>query len=303
MGRREIVALGTSCQVPTRERNHVATLVRLGEVSVLVDCGEGTQRQMLRASAASSRVSALCLTHEHGDHTYGVPGFLNRRRLDGAVGPLPIVAPEAALERLDLLTRFATRGDVPLHRWVPAPSDGLVEVMRLNEWGVWTAPLKHGVPTVGYRFVEDDGRRVVPEQARERGVWGPEIGRLQRGEQIRGVSLDDVSVPRPGQRIAVIMDTAVCDGALALAQGCDLLVVEATYVEAEAALAEENLHLTARQAATLAVEAGVRRLVLTHFSSRYGDLDEHAKEAGAIHPDVVVAHDLQTVAVPSRRLQ
>ncbi len=156
---------------------------------------------------------------------------------------------------------------------------------------------------MGYRFVEDDGRRVVPEQARERGVWGPEIGRLQRGEQIRGVSLDDVSVPRPGQRIAVIMDTAVCDGALALAQGCDLLVVEATYVEAEAALAEENLHLTARQAATLAVEAGVRRLVLTHFSSRYGDLDEHAKEAGAIHPDVVVAHDLQTVAVPSRRLQ
>ncbi len=300
MGRLEIVALGTSCQVPTRERNHVATLVRLGATSVLVDCGEGTQRQMLRAGVSSTRIAALCLTHEHGDHTYGVPGFLNRRRVDGALNPLPVVAPQAALERLDLLTSFATRGEDPLHRWVPASSAGPTQVMRLENWTVWTAPLRHRVPTVGYRFVEDDGRRVVPELASERGISGPDIGRIQRGEVIRGVRLADVSVPRRGQRIAVIMDTAVCEGALVLAEGCDLLVAEATYVEAEAGLAEVNGHLTAGQAAELAVKAGVRRLVLTHFSSRYEDMDVHAKEAGAIHPDVVVVSDLQTVAVPSR---
>lgn len=300
MSEREIIALGTSCQVPTRERNHVATLVRLGELSFLVDCGEGTQRQMLHAKVRSPQIKALFLTHEHGDHTFGVPGFLNRRRVDGQMDALPVAAPEDAIERLSLLTGFATRGDDPLHRWVPTSSGGLAEVMRWGAWRVQSAPLRHRVPAVGYRFIEDDGRRVIPEVASQHGVFGPDIGRLQRGEEVRGVRLADVSVPRPGQRIAVVMDTAVCEGALTLAEGCDLLVCEATYTDSEAALAEENLHMTARQAAELAVQAGVRRLVLTHFSSRYETVDVHAKEAGAVHPDVVVASDLQVIPVPSR---
>ncbi|MBT0769431.1 ribonuclease Z [Kineosporia sp. J2-2] len=302
MGNREIIALGTSCQVPTRERSHVATLVRLGDVTVLVDCGEGTQRQMLHAGVRSSQIDALCLTHEHGDHTFGVPGLLNRRRVDDLPGPLPVLAPQASLERLSLLTGFATGGPDPLHRWVPAPDHGPVEVMRLGTWSVWTAPLHHRVPTVGYRFVEDDSRRVLPELAARQGISGPEIGRLQRGESVRGTSMDDVSVHRAGQRVAVLMDTALCDGALALADGCDLLVCEATYTTAETGRAAEHRHLTAAQAAGLAVRAGARRLVLTHFSSRYEKLDVHEKEASDVHPDVVVARDLQVVPVPAREM-
>jgi ribonuclease Z len=304
MSNREIVALGTASQVPTRERNHVATLLRLGDISVLVDCGEGTQRQMQHAGVRSSQLDALCLTHEHGDHTFGVPGVLQRRRLDGATDPLPVLAPDAAVARLSLLTDFATNGPEPLHQWLPAPTQGgsdPVEVMRLGRWSVQTAPLLHRVPTVGYRFVENDGRRLIPGQLAEAGISGPEISRLQRGEQVRGVTLDDVSVHRPGQRVAVVMDTAICDGALALAQDCDLLVCEATFLDDESELAREHRHLTARQAAELAVQAGVRRLVLTHFSSRYDILDGHSQEAGAVHKDVVVARDLEVIAVPSRR--
>lgn len=298
MANREIVTLGTSCQIPTRHRNHVSTLVRLGTATVLVDCGEGTQRQMVTAKVRSTQLAALGLTHEHGDHTYGVPGLLNRRRVEGATDPLPVIAPGASVDRLSLLTTFATNGPDPLHRWVPAPAEGPAEVMRLGPWSVQTAPLHHRVPTVGYRFVEDDGRRVLPEKAARHGVSGPEIGRLQRGEKVRGVTIDEISVHRDGRRIGVIMDTALCEGAEALAERCDLLVCEATYTTSEAALAEENRHLTAAQAAALAVRAGVRRLVLTHFSSRYESLDTHLEEARAIHPDVVVAHDLQTVRVP-----
>jgi ribonuclease Z len=302
MSHREVIVLGTASQVPTRERNHVATVVRLGEICVLVDCGEGTQRQMLQAGVRSSQLAALCVTHEHGDHCFGVPGVLQRRRLDGATDPLPVVAPDAAIARLSLLTDFATNGPDPLHRWVLAATanSAPVEVLRLGSWSVQTAPLLHRVPTVGYRFVEDDGRRLVPELLAAAGIAGPEIGQLQRGQEVRGVSLDEVSVARPGQRVAIVMDTAICDGALALAQDCDVLVCEATFLDAESELAREHRHLTARQAAEIAVQAGVRRLVLTHFSSRYDSLAGHVDEAGAVHPDVVVARDLEVIAVPNR---
>ncbi len=170
--------------------------------------------------------------------------------------------------------------------------------------GAWTleaAPLRHRVPTVGYRLVEADGRRVLPERLAALGIAGPEVAALQRGETVRGARLEDVSVPRRGQRVAVVMDTALCDGAAALAEGADLLVAEATFLHRDADLAEEHKHLTARQAARLAREAGVRRLVLTHFSQRYADLAEHEAEAADEHPDVVVASDLQVVEVPARQ--
>jgi ribonuclease Z len=191
-----------------------------------------------------------------------------------------------------------------LHRWVPAATQAgstPIDVLRLGSWTVQTAPLLHRVPTVGYRFVEDDTRRLIPDLLSAAGIAGPEIGRLQRGEQVRGVSLDDVSVARSGQRVAIVMDTALCDGALALAQDCDLLVCEATYLDTESDLARDHRHLTARQAAEIALHAGARRLVLTHFSSRYDTLDGHVQEAGAIHADVVVARDLEVIAVPGRR--
>ena len=303
MSARELVVLGTASQAPTRTRSHVATFLRLDDLGLLVDCGEGAQRQLLLAGVASSAVDRICVTHAHGDHCLGLPGVLNRKALDGARDPVPVHCPASAVPRLRLLTDFAQEPPV---LWQPADEDAAGPATRLGAWTLTTAPLDHRVPAVGYRLVEDDGVRLLPEALEAAGVRGPDVGRLQReGSLPRGdgrgdVQLADVSAPRPGQKVAVVMDTRLCDGAAQLAEGADLLACEATFLDRDAALADAYRHMTARQAGRLAREAGVRRLVLLHFSQRYADLEEFAREAGEEHDDVVVARDLDVVPVPAR---
>jgi ribonuclease Z len=168
-------------------------------------------------------------------------------------------------------------------------------------------PLSHSVAAVGYRLVEADGRRMLPDKLAAFGIAGPDIGRLQRdGRLVRGerlVTLEQVSEPRRGQRFAFIMDTRLCDAAFALAEDADMLVCESTFAESEAALAREYGHLTAGQAGRIAAESGARLLVLTHFSQRYERGDEHqlAEQAAiAFGGPVVMAHDLERIPVPSR---
>lgn len=165
--------------------------------------------------------------------------------------------------------------------------------------------LDHPVETYGWRLQEPDGHRMLPEALAEAGVRGADIGRLQREGSLtvggRTVRLGEVSVPRRGQAFAFVMDTGRCPAALELARDADLLVCESTFLEADADLASAYRHLTARQAAELAREAGVRRLVLTHFSQRYPDPAAYLAEAGVVFPDVVVARDLDRVAVPRCR--
>jgi ribonuclease Z len=179
-------------------------------------------------------------------------------------------------------------------------------VVASGEFGELAAlPLDHPVDCVGYRLVEPDGRRMLPEELAERGISGPDVGRLQREGSIevagRRTDLTEVSEVRRGQRFAFVMDTRLCDAVFALAEGADLLVIESTFLTADADLAERYGHLTAAQAGRVAAESGVRRLVLTHFSQRYDDpaafRDEAAEHFGG---DIVVASDLSRVPVPRR---
>lgn len=303
MSARELTVLGTASQAPTRERAHVAAHLRWDGLGLLLDCGEGAQRQLLLAGVAASRVDRICITHAHGDHCLGLPGVLQRRVLDGLREPVPLHCPAGAVPRLRMLTEFARAGDgVPEPvTFCPASGSGLERAAEGPGWRLETAPLDHRVPTVGYRLVEADGRRMLPERLRAAGVSGPDVGRLQRDGRLGGVRLAEVSEHRPGQRAAFVMDTRLCDGAYLLAEHADLLVCEATFLSRDAALADAYRHLTARQAGRLARESGVRRLVLVHFSQRYDDLREFADEAGEEHGDVVVARDLDVVPVPPRR--
>jgi ribonuclease Z len=292
---RELVVLGTSSQVPTRTRNHNGYLLLWDGQGLLFDPGEGTQRQMIHAGVASTRITRICLTHVHGDHCFGLPGVLSRMVLDRVEHPVHLHYPASGDAVVRALVALATPGlDLHLH---PHGAAGRIAP------GLEVRPLHHRIETYGYRLSEPAGRTLVPARLAAAGIGGPDVGRLQREGALRGTRLEDVSVPRPGQAVAVVMDTAPCPGAEDLADGADLLLAESTFAEAEADLAVEYRHLTAAQAGALAQGAGARTLVLTHFSSRYTDLEPLLREAEAAAPDarVVVAHDLDRIALPSRR--
>jgi ribonuclease Z len=301
---RELVVLGTASQAPTRTRNHNGYLLRWDGEGFLFDPGEGTQRQLLLAGVPSSAVTRLCVTHFHGDHCLGVPGVVQRMSLDRVAHPVHAHFPESGREYFGRLRAASVFHDVLDLREEPLSGDGPVASGR--SWTLEARRLDHLVEAFGYRLVEPDGRRMLPDALAAAGVAGPDVGRLQRAGALdvggRTVRLADVSVHRPGQRVAFVMDTRLCDAVYALADGVDLLVAESTFLDEDADLARAYGHLTARQAATVAAACGVRRLVLTHFSQRYPDPARFADEAAAVFTgDLVVAEDLATVPVPRRR--
>lgn len=302
MAERELVMLGTAGQAPTRHRNHNGYLLRWDGQSILFDPGEGTQRQFTFAGVSPASVRHICISHFHGDHCLGLPGMIMRLALDQGHLPVPIYYPasgEAFFQRL----RFATAGQE--HVAVdPHPIDAPGAVHTDGAFTLRSVRLAHRIETFGYRLEEPDGRRLLPDRLAEVGIKGADIGRLQRTGHVdvgdRAIHIDDVSVHRPGQVFAFIMDTAWCDGALELAAGADLVLCESTFLSADSHLAEQYGHMTAQQAGRLAREAGARRLVLSHFSRRYPDENAFAEEAGSEFDDVIVANDLQRVAVPPR---
>jgi ribonuclease Z len=298
---RELVVLGTASQVPTRHRNHNGYLLRWDGEGLLFDPGEGTQRQMLRAGVAAHDLHRICVTHFHGDHSLGLAGVIQRINLDRVPHEVTAHYPRSGQRFFDRL-RYATayRETVALTE-APVDADGVLAVSA--SYALEARRLSHPVESYGYRIVEPDGRRMLPELLAERGIKGPDVGRLQREGSLPGVSLDDVSEVRRGQRFAFVMDTRLCDGVYALAEGCDMLVIESTFLDEDLQLAADHGHLTAGQAGAVAKRGGVRHLVLTHFSQRYSEPDEFERQARAagFEGELTVAHDLVRVPVPKRR--
>ncbi|GGY84130.1 ribonuclease Z [Streptomyces nitrosporeus] len=301
MSVRELVVLGTASQVPTRHRNHNGYLLRWDGEGILFDPGEGTQRQMLRAGVAAHDIDRICVTHFHGDHALGLAGVIQRINLDQVPHPVTAHYPASGQRFFDRL-RYATayRETVGLDR---VPLDGEGGVLAVTDaYTLQGRRLSHPVESYGYRLTEPDRRRMLPAKLAGHGITGPDVGRLQREGELRGVTLDEVSEHRRGQRFAFVMDTRLCDGAFALAEGCDMLVIESTFLDEDGRLAADHGHLTAGQAARVAKESGVRHLVLTHFSQRYHDpavFEEQARAAG-FEGELTIARDLITVPVPTR---
>jgi ribonuclease Z len=307
MSLREVLFLGTASQVPTRARNHNALFLFWDDLGILFDPGEGTQRQMTHAGLTAAQITHIAITHFHGDHCLGLAGLVQRLSLDRVPHPVEVIYPRGGQVFFERLRHASIFHDVA--NLVPRPVGGEpgeeIVVGRYGKARLLARALEHGVECYGYRLQEDDGQRMLPELLERAGVRGPDVGRLGREGQVvvegRTVRVEEVSEPRPGQSFALTMDTRSCDGARQLARGADLLVSEATYLDSEAQEAHDHFHLTAGQAATLARDAGVRRLALTHFSQRYSDLALFRQEASAVHPGVFVAEDLARVAVPPRR--
>ncbi|MFF4408362.1 ribonuclease Z [Streptomyces sp. NPDC001262] len=302
MSVRELVVLGTASQVPTRHRNHNGYVLLWDGEGLLFDPGEGTQRQMVRAGVAAHDLNRLCVTHFHGDHSLGLAGVIQRINLDRVPHPVTAHYPSSGRRFFDRL-RYATayRETVQLEQQ-PVSGKGAVLVDGPS-YVLEARRLSHPVESYGYRLVEPDGRRMLPGLLAEHGISGPDVGRLMREGEVRGVTLDEVSEVRRGQRFAFVMDTRLCEGVYALAEGCDMLVIESTFLDEDASLAVEHGHLTAGQAARAAAESGVRHLVLTHFSQRYDDpsaFERQARAAG-FEGELTVAKDLMRVPVPKRR--
>ncbi|MET7421492.1 ribonuclease Z [Dactylosporangium sp. NPDC005555] len=301
---RELVVLGTSSQVPTRTRNHNGYFLRWDDEGILFDPGDGTQRQMSHAGVSATDITRICVTHFHGDHCLGLPGIIQRISLDSAPHRVTAHYPASGQEFFDRLRHASVFYDVAdIH---PAPVDKGGLIAKSPKWELEARALDHGIDTYGYRLTEADGRRMLPEKLDQHGVTGPAVGALRRDGTVtvdgRAVTVEEVSVPRPGQRFAFVMDTRLCDGVYALADGADMLVIESTYLDADAGLAAAHGHLTAGQAARVAAECGVRTLVLTHFSQRYDDPARfHEEAANAFDGEVVVAEDLTRARVPARR--
>ncbi|MFJ6214638.1 ribonuclease Z [Streptomyces sp. NPDC092296] len=305
MSHRELVVLGTASQVPTRHRNHNGYLLRWDGEGLLFDPGEGTQRQMLHAGVSATAVTRICVTHFHGDHCLGLAGVVQRLNLDRVPHPVDCYFPASGSHFFDRLRHASAFHETVELRPRPIAEPGPLAAPG-SPFTLEAARLSHPVESFGYRLVEPDGRRMLPERLAALGIAGPDVGRLQREGRLtlpdgRTVGLPEVSEARPGQRFAFVMDTRRCEGVAALADGADLLVIEATFLTADAALAEEYGHLTAAQAARAAAEAGVRTLVLTHFSQRYPDLDAHLTEARAhFDGEIVLATDLAHIPAPPR---
>lgn len=301
MSVRELVVLGTASQVPTRHRNHNGYLLRWDGEGILFDPGEGTQRQMLRAGVAAHDLNRICVTHFHGDHSLGLAGVVQRINLDKVAHPVTAHFPRSGQRFFDRL-RYATayRETVGVTE-APVDTDGDLAVTA--GYTLQARKLSHPVESYGYRLVEPDGLRMLPDRLAAHGVRGPDVGRLQREGVLGDVTLDQVSEVRRGQRFAFVMDTRLCDGVHALAEDCDLLVIESTFLDEDAGLAAEHGHLTAGQAAAVARDAGVRHLVLTHFSQRYPDPEEFERQARDVGyaGELTVAYDLLRVPVPKRR--
>ena len=303
MSARELFALGTASQVPTRYRNHNGYFLRWDQHGLLFDPGEGTQRQLLHASLSATQITRILVTHFHGDHCLGLAGVIQRISLDEVPQTIPVHYPASGQRFFDRLRHASIFLDRA--RLSPEPIQREGVIAETPEFRLETMRLEHGVDSWGYRLVEPNGSRMLPERLAAAGLRGPDVGILQRAGVLekdgKTYRVEDFSVPRPGQVVAFVMDTRLCDGAFALAEGADLLICESTYLSTEEAEATAHGHMTAAHAARIARESGARRLVLTHFSQRYPDVQAFVDEARAIHDDVVAVQDGDVVAVPKRR--
>ncbi len=304
----EVIILGTSSAAPTLRRGLSAVaVIREGE-TFLFDCGEGTQFRMLKAEIPRRKFHHIFITHLHGDHIFGLAGLLASLNLSERAYPIEIHGPRGIRRFVEFMTTFPrpTRFgfEIRLHELAPGFQGVVCED---DEWLITAAPLDHTIPTFGYRLQEKDlPGRFDAETADRIGVpFGPERGRLQRGETLtlaggREVRPEEVvGPPRPGQSVAYCTDTGFCIEARNLAEGADLLVHESTYGDDMLEMALARKHSTIRQAATVAKGAGVKRFVATHFSTRYdGPAIEKLREEGAeVFPDLLMARDLMRITV------
>ncbi len=295
MSDKDIIILGSSAQQPTRNRNHGAYLIRWNEEGLLFDPGEGTQRQFIFADIAPTCVNRIFVSHFHGDHCLGLGSMLMRLNLDKVIQPIHCYYPKVSQKNFDYL-----RYGCIYHQTIeivehPIEEEGIVH--ETDKFIIEAKFLSHGVESIGWRVTEKDRVKFDKEKLIEQKVFGSNVKLLQQNGHIKIdnqiIKLEDVSWIRKGDSIAIVLDTKYCDNAIEIAKDAKVVICEATFLEDQKDLAKKYMHMTAKEAATIAKKANAKMLILTHFSARYTDLTLFEKEAKSIFENTHIAEDFK----------
>lgn len=298
----EIIFLGTSEATPTAKKSQTAMLIKYKNENILVDCGEGTQRQFKIAKLNQCKITRILITHWHGDHVLGLPGLIQTLALNNYSKTLHIYGPKGTKQFMKLLMKmfvFAGSIKIEVHELL---RDGVF--LETKDFVFSAYKMKHFTHCLAYRFAEKDQRKIKMDLLKKLGLkQGPLIGQIQRGKTItykgKRITAKQATAIKPGRKIAFILDTWPNKNCIAAAKDADLLVAEATFLEAEHMdKAKERGHLTAKQTATIAKQAKVRALILTHISQRYAKNNEVIlKEAKKTFMNCRLAEDFMIIRI------
>jgi len=295
----QLTFLGTSAMVPTKERNHSAALISYGSEGILIDCGEGTQRQMKIAGVKPSKVTKILISHWHGDHVLGIPGLIQTLAKNGYDKVLEIYGPEGTKERMkNLFKAFSFEDKIETKIYEITKK----RFFEGKDFFLEALPLEHSILTLGFSFIEKNKRRIMIDAVRKLGIpEGPLLGKLQSGKSItfkrKKITPEQVTYTVKGKKLSFIADTVPCNNALELAMGSDILVCEATYANKLEEKAAEYKHMTAGQAGLLANQARAKKLILTHFSQRYKTMEEIEDDAKDIFSNTICAYDFMKIKI------
>lgn len=296
MSKFEVLILGSSSALPAFGRHPAAQLINIHEQFLLIDCGEGAQSRLVQYGQKLHRIQAIFISHLHGDHYFGLPGILTSLNLLGRKDPLDIVCPPGLEELIRDIVHLG-RGEMryTIH-WHTLNHQGLRKVLDHAKFEVLAFPLQHRIPTYGFIVAEKAGlRNMIPEKIEAEGLDPDVIRTLKNGRTAIDASgkiypLEEYTKePMIPRRYAYASDTLYCQAMVPYIQGVDLLYHESTYLEELTDKALENFHSTALQAAQIATQAGVKKLLLGHFSSRYKTLDAVLQEAVNVFPNSALA--------------
>ena len=294
-----ITFLGTGQAIPTKKRNHTAILLTYKSENILIDCGEGTQRQFRKLNINPCKLTKILITHWHGDHILGLPGLLQTLALNNYNRKLEIYVPKGTKHYMDLIFRlFVFQGKIKYQ--VIECEQG--KIFENNDFLIEAAKMEHNIPCLAFSFIEKEKIRINKEKLSKLGIKGKLIGELAKGKDIefqgKKIKASELTYLQEGKKISFILDTAINPNCEKIAKNSDLLICESTYTEKEADRAREYKHLTAKQAAEIAKKSKSKKLILTHLSQRYENKEKLIlQEAKKIFKNTEVASDLMKTEI------
>jgi len=296
----EITFLGTSGMQPTKDRNLSSLLLRYKAENILIDCGEGTQRQFRIADISPIKITKILITHLHGDHINGLPGFLQNLHKNEYKKTLEIYGPKGIKNLIKLVLTIANLGNNKLKVNVNEIEPGIF--LKTKDYFLTAKKLNHSCECYGYSFTEADKRKMDMKYLKKFKLKKHVLlGKLQKGKDIvyegKKIKVKDATYIEKGKKITLIADTSYTEQATSLAKDSNLLICESTYNKEHKQKAREYKHLTSEDAANIAKKSKSKKLILTHFSQRYKDVSGLLKEAKKIFKETSIANDFMKVNV------